>query len=366
MDVAGEVSISASGSEPLLGGEKELLVLAADVPLNAAYGALQVLWLESESLNDGGIPVLADAAVHAVAYFGDSTGNRSYSGLDASYIARVVVQLDTGFDAFDLVDPIIVADVTGNGALSGLDASFVARKVVLLPQDEIPDLPVNGGQSASQQRKASRTAAKVASPSSATTLPPEAPHDPGPEDIGSSTSQVDTVVQNLQETAVAGATRNRRANVCFAIASRIVAEPAVCQPIQSSDIAAGIPKTSCSNDYEPNGTRIAVSPAISPAITPSYIAAEVANARFPIHPGTSGLNVCSRAEARTVANSDTPLPVAAARVVAEVVGVPRPLSLAGRVDPSRNQLTYELGHELRSCWSTSCDANDERRPLAES
>ena len=61
--------------------------------------------------------------------------------MDASYIARVSVGLDTGFDAFDLTDPVVIGDVTGNGTLSGMDASYVARKSVYLPQPKIPDLP---------------------------------------------------------------------------------------------------------------------------------------------------------------------------------------------------------------------------------
>ena len=74
--------------------------------------------------------------------FGDATGNGLYGALDASFIARVAVGLDSGFDAYDRVDPILIGDVTGNGMISAFDASFVARKAVGLPQPEIPDLPV--------------------------------------------------------------------------------------------------------------------------------------------------------------------------------------------------------------------------------
>jgi hypothetical protein len=101
----------------------------------------QVIEITSPRINHGAILVAGDAAVQIVAYFGDVTGDQSYSGLDASYIARAVVGLDTGFDRFERIDPLILGDVTGNGRLSALDASYIARKAVGLPQPEIPDLP---------------------------------------------------------------------------------------------------------------------------------------------------------------------------------------------------------------------------------
>lgn len=48
---------------------------------------------------------------------------------------------DTGFDAYRLTDPRIVADATGDGRVTSTDASYVAQKAVLMPRPEIPDLP---------------------------------------------------------------------------------------------------------------------------------------------------------------------------------------------------------------------------------
>ena len=48
----------------------------------------------------------------------------------------MAVGLDTGFDEFSRIDPVLIGDVTGNGRISALDASFVARKSVGLPQAE--------------------------------------------------------------------------------------------------------------------------------------------------------------------------------------------------------------------------------------
>ncbi|MFH1881389.1 MAG: hypothetical protein ABIL62_01600 [Planctomycetota bacterium] len=52
--------------------------------------------------NEGAIASRADCAVQVAAYFGDATGNHTYSGLDAAYIARVAVGLDSGFAAYSL------------------------------------------------------------------------------------------------------------------------------------------------------------------------------------------------------------------------------------------------------------------------
>jgi hypothetical protein len=75
------------------------------------------------------------------AYFGDASGNGSYNAFDAALISRVAAELDSGFAAYGLIDPVIIGDVSGNGAIGSLDASYVARFANELPQPQIPDLP---------------------------------------------------------------------------------------------------------------------------------------------------------------------------------------------------------------------------------
>ena len=75
------------------------------------------------------------------AFSGVTTGNSSYSALDASLAARVVVQLDSGFDAFDRYAPMLIGDTTGNGRLSSLDASEILRRVVELPTNSFQLIP---------------------------------------------------------------------------------------------------------------------------------------------------------------------------------------------------------------------------------
>ena len=139
--VSGVVSLQFISPAPLPPGPLELITLVADVPSSATYGAAHVLDVSAVTINGGTIAATADDAVHAAAYVGDTTGNQTYSGLDAQRVARVAVHLDSGFDAFPLIDPVVIADVTRNGALSGLDAQRIAQVSVGLDPPEIPPIP---------------------------------------------------------------------------------------------------------------------------------------------------------------------------------------------------------------------------------
>jgi autotransporter-associated beta strand protein len=139
--VAGVVGLQLTSPESLPAGPVELITLIADVPSSATYGATHVLDVSAPSINGGAIPVTADDALHVAANLGDTTGNQTYSGLDAQRVARVVVHLDSGFDAFPLIDPVVIADATRNGALSGFDAQRIAQESVGLDPPEIPPFP---------------------------------------------------------------------------------------------------------------------------------------------------------------------------------------------------------------------------------
>ncbi len=137
------LSLSTAGT-PFARGDLHLVTLTAAIPAGATYGTAGQLVLSDLVVTDTtGAPVSAtpDNACHAVSYFGDATGNRDYSGLDAQRVARVAVGLDGGFEAFPQIDPVVIADVTLNGDLSGLDAQRIAQEAVGLAPDEIPPLP---------------------------------------------------------------------------------------------------------------------------------------------------------------------------------------------------------------------------------
>jgi hypothetical protein len=65
-----------------------------------------------------------------------------YDGFDAFLLSRVRVGLDSGFDAFPRIDPLILGDVNGDGALTGQDASILAQKAAdPASHPEIPAIP---------------------------------------------------------------------------------------------------------------------------------------------------------------------------------------------------------------------------------
>jgi hypothetical protein len=144
----------SSPDAPLPEGESHIVTLIADVPEAAEYGTAHLIRLFDFQVTDSSgaaLSATADDAVHAVAYIGDTTGNQSYSGLDAQRAARVAVGLDTGFQAYPGIDPLILADITRNGALSGLDAQKIAQVAVGLDVPEIP--PINQPQRLDTQAK---------------------------------------------------------------------------------------------------------------------------------------------------------------------------------------------------------------------
>ena len=142
--VAGRARITLDGPSALPSGALTLVNLTASVPNTAPYADKQVLRVTNFQINSGAIAARADNGVHVTAFAGDTTGNRSYSGLDAALMSRLLAGQGTGFAAFQNADPVLVADVSGNGTLSGLDAALLAQKSVGLTMPLIPDLPAGG------------------------------------------------------------------------------------------------------------------------------------------------------------------------------------------------------------------------------
>ena len=107
---------------PLPSSVLNLVDVLASVPSNAAYGAGALLKLTNVQVNGGSVTAAGDDAVQKVAYFGDATGYQSLvgaGGQDASDIAKVVVNLASGFAAYPVTDPIIIGNVSGTGSFLG-------------------------------------------------------------------------------------------------------------------------------------------------------------------------------------------------------------------------------------------------------
>jgi hypothetical protein len=136
-----QLTLTFSSPTPLEAGSAEFITLTAGVPLSAPSGAAHILDIEILDVNSGAISATADDAIHTVGFFGDATGDGTYSGLDAQRVARVTVGLDGGFRAYPTIDPLIVGDITRDGGFSGLDAQRIAQMTVGLDPVEIPPLP---------------------------------------------------------------------------------------------------------------------------------------------------------------------------------------------------------------------------------
>ena len=139
--------MTASGITALSGSNVAIARINAEVPNSAPYSDSEVLRLIATKVNGNLIASKGDYAIHKNLYLGDADADGFYTGFDSSLISRVVVTLDSGFDAAQWTDPRIVGDATGlfssgfNTLLTGLDASYVAQKSVALPRPEIPNLP---------------------------------------------------------------------------------------------------------------------------------------------------------------------------------------------------------------------------------
>jgi glycosidase len=110
-----------------------------------AYKAKDLLHLSAVSLNSGAVAVTTGGAVHVVAYVGDADGNGAYSSADAVLVTRVALQADSGFAAYPLVDPVIVADTDGSGFIPADAALQVNEAGVGFPTANLPKPPIPSG-----------------------------------------------------------------------------------------------------------------------------------------------------------------------------------------------------------------------------
>ncbi|MEE8452755.1 MAG: CARDB domain-containing protein [Thermoguttaceae bacterium] len=147
LSVPGQVTLAFYTIGTLNPGQGEIITLTAEVPDSADYGRAHVLDFTNVSINDGEILAAGVDAIHIAAFFGDATGNQAYSSMDARAVARVEVELDSGFEQYPTIDPVVIADITGNGALSGMDAGSILSEAIGIDMAEIPPLPASGSKS---------------------------------------------------------------------------------------------------------------------------------------------------------------------------------------------------------------------------
>jgi hypothetical protein len=136
---AGLVRVHVANLTGLRGDSSVLLTLQAQVPANAPYRGQHVLDLDELVFNGGTLGGRADDGLHVVAYPGDTNGDGVYTSLDPQLIQRVILRVDTGFSAYPLTDPAVLADINGNGRLDSSDALLVQLKALRQVVPEIPE-----------------------------------------------------------------------------------------------------------------------------------------------------------------------------------------------------------------------------------
>jgi hypothetical protein len=135
---SGVATIQFTSATPLPAGTTRFIDLQATVPVSAPYRSKALLDVTNVVLNGGAVPAMDDDAVQVVALVGDASGNGTYSGFDASHVARIAVAIESGLEAFPLLDATIIADITGANGISGTDTSLVLQTAAGLQLAEVP------------------------------------------------------------------------------------------------------------------------------------------------------------------------------------------------------------------------------------
>jgi hypothetical protein len=113
--------------------------------LNSAasnYGAKELLQLGAIQVNLGAITGTVNSnGVHINAYLGDVTGNGTVDGLDTLAVNQVAIGAASGFNPYQLLDPVIIGDVAGDLTVDAGDTSAVDLFVAKLNPPQIPTPP---------------------------------------------------------------------------------------------------------------------------------------------------------------------------------------------------------------------------------
>ena len=120
-------------------------VPAGTVANPTPYRAKNLLHLSGVSVNGGRTEAVTSDGLHLVAYVGDANGDGAYSSDDAVKITRALLQADTGFAAYPLVDPVIVADTDGAGYVPSDAALQVNEAGVGIGTASLANPPIPGG-----------------------------------------------------------------------------------------------------------------------------------------------------------------------------------------------------------------------------
>ncbi len=140
-NTGGVASFAFQSSTPL-NGTITVGYLLAQVPNSAAssYKSKSLLHLSNIVINGTTTAVNSDG-IEAVAYLGDVAGTGSFSPLDAALISEIAVGIDSGFSAFEQLDPSIIGNVSGTGTTNSSDVTLMNRLLAGIAAPQIPQPP---------------------------------------------------------------------------------------------------------------------------------------------------------------------------------------------------------------------------------
>jgi len=141
------ITISSAGQFSSSAGAITLGDLTASVPDNAPYGSKQILQITNLSVFDDSaipqpLPSVAQDAIQVAAYFGDTSGDQTYSTPDVTLEQRLIGLINNGFPAYPSVDPVLIGDITLNGLIQANDTTSIQRLIGLVNVPNVPALPV--------------------------------------------------------------------------------------------------------------------------------------------------------------------------------------------------------------------------------
>ncbi|MEI7970818.1 MAG: Ig-like domain-containing protein [Betaproteobacteria bacterium] len=187
--IHGGMRIQVALGAPLGRGAVDLLDIFATVPAGASTNVQQVIDLRNVVIRDGRgltLPVIADDAVQAVGYLGDTNADQRYTRADYDLLQRVILRTDSGFAAWRNTDPLLVGDINANGQVTQLDAARLLQQASGSLRPEIPAIP----DPVAAPVAASQTASLLPLAAAAPALPPA----PLPSEIASVAAPVSELV----------------------------------------------------------------------------------------------------------------------------------------------------------------------------
>jgi 6-phosphogluconolactonase (cycloisomerase 2 family) len=139
----GELRVTISSLTAIAAGTVTLLDLVASVPATAPYGAAQILDIDEVSVNGQALNGADDDALQVVGYLGDGDASGRLDRRDVMLIQRNATNADSGFAAWSVVDPRLLADVDLDGRITTRDMVRVSQEMNRYDSALIPNLPTN-------------------------------------------------------------------------------------------------------------------------------------------------------------------------------------------------------------------------------